>query len=364
MDSTHSNPVFEVISDDTLNHFFEASQDLLCIAGFDGYFKRVNPMVSQVLGYSLDELYASPINFFVHPDDQQITDYKRSALKSQIPLLNFENRYLTKAGDIVWLSWTSIPDQEKEMVFAIAKNITYKKRMEEDRNKQLTYLTELSNRLRKGIYMTSHDLRSPVGSVLFAASMLQHEPQISNEATELVNILKTSADSLSKMLNDYVDNLLNYDVFDIETTELSFSEVLDFVKKSLSQLINFNNAEIVSDFFEAPVVVFNRALLESVLLNLISNSIKYAKENESPHIFISSRIESGKTILIVRDEGMGFDMEKVGDTIFDLKRGFTTTTTSKGLGLYLIHSHITSMGGTIELESAPNEGATFIIRFK
>lgn len=114
-----------------LEYYFELSPDLLCIAGYDGYFKKINPSVSKTLGYSNEELFAAPINSFVHPHDRKITEQKRDELRNGNVLLQFENRYITKNGSIVWLSWTSIPIERDKMVFAIAKNITYKKELEE-----------------------------------------------------------------------------------------------------------------------------------------------------------------------------------------------------------------------------------------
>ena len=97
----------------SLAPFFELSADLLCIAGFDGYFKMTSPSVSKTLGYSEEELLARPINSFIHPQDREITARHRTKILQGKPLLNFENRYLTKDGVIVWLSWTSMPLHEK-----------------------------------------------------------------------------------------------------------------------------------------------------------------------------------------------------------------------------------------------------------
>lgn len=113
-----------------LEYFFELSPDLLCISGYDGYFKKVNPAVSQTLGYTMDELLANPIDSFIHVEDRDMTRRKRELIKNDTPLLNFENRYITKSGNTVWLSWTSMPIKTQELVFAIAKNINYKKRFE------------------------------------------------------------------------------------------------------------------------------------------------------------------------------------------------------------------------------------------
>ena len=125
MEKLNSHPVFD------LEYFFEITPDLLCITGFDGYFKKINPAVIKTLGFSHDELFSAPVNSFVHPEDQMNTQAKLTALTQGHSLLNFENRYLAKDGSTVWLSWTSVPIMRDNLIFAIAKNITYRKQLEE-----------------------------------------------------------------------------------------------------------------------------------------------------------------------------------------------------------------------------------------
>lgn len=107
-----------------LETFFRLSHDNLCIAGYDGYFRRVNPAFVKLMGYSEEELFAVPISSFVHPQDREITAETRALILKEKPLLNFENRYITKAGEVVWLTWTSIPDHPNELIYAVSKNIT------------------------------------------------------------------------------------------------------------------------------------------------------------------------------------------------------------------------------------------------
>jgi len=117
---------------ETFNYelFFDLSPDLVCIAGYNGYFKRVNPAVSKVLGYSMEELYSRPINDFVFEEDKELTIQSRNRVRRSKTLFHFENRYVTKGGEIVWLAWTSQPVVDKQLVFAIAKDITHKKKLE------------------------------------------------------------------------------------------------------------------------------------------------------------------------------------------------------------------------------------------
>ncbi|MBX2924650.1 MAG: PAS domain S-box protein [Chitinophagaceae bacterium] len=110
--------------------FFEMTPDLVCIADKDGYFRDVNPAVIEKLGYTKEELFAHPISTLIHPNDKELTKHKRALLLKGKILVNFRNRYLTKSGNIIWLEWTSIYIPDKEVVFAIAKDITQRKKAE------------------------------------------------------------------------------------------------------------------------------------------------------------------------------------------------------------------------------------------
>lgn len=114
-----------------LEYFFELSPDLICIAGYDGYFKKINPAVCKTLGYTEEELKSRPIDSFVHPDDRDITSKSRQSVRDDEPLINFQNRYLTKDGEIVWLSWTSMPIKRDQLIFGIAKKINRHDKTEE-----------------------------------------------------------------------------------------------------------------------------------------------------------------------------------------------------------------------------------------
>src|SRR5688572_8626379 len=146
--------------------FFELSPDLLCIAGYDGYFKKINAAVAKTLGYSLAELYARPINDFVHPEDKDITSKVRLELYRTKPLFSFENRYLTKNGETIWLSWTSLPVESSKLVFAVGKNVTHKKKLEAERNALLANLAKANKDLIKLNHSTARDLQSPVNNLL------------------------------------------------------------------------------------------------------------------------------------------------------------------------------------------------------
>jgi PAS domain S-box-containing protein len=111
--------------------FFEMTPDLVCIANKEGYFKKVNKATIDKLGYTEEELFTKPIFTFMHPDDRERTGAERQKLLNGSPMINFQNRYLKKSGEIIWLDWTAIYFPDKELVFAIAKDVTDRRRREQ-----------------------------------------------------------------------------------------------------------------------------------------------------------------------------------------------------------------------------------------
>ncbi|KIO52528.1 PAS domain-containing sensor histidine kinase [Flavobacterium hibernum] len=343
--------------------FFNTSPDLLCVAGFDGYFKRINPSVSKLLGYSNEELFSKPINDFVFDDDKKNTKNARKDLTQKIGLYNFENRYVTKSGNIVWLLWTSFPVAKDKLVYAIAKNITFKKELEQERNAHLTELTKVNKELKQLTYTTAHDLRSPVNNLLAVFDLLDKSTITNPETLELISIIEASTQTLKKTLIDHVAILDKKNEEDNQLEILDFNIILQEVLSSINSLIQNSKAKITIDFSEADTIIFNRNSLKSIFLNLITNSIKYSKPGALPIINFNSLRFNGSTQLIITDNGIGFDMEKVKDRIFGLHQKFNSHKDSNGIGLYLVYNHVTNLGGHISLESNLNEGAKFTITF-
>lgn len=343
--------------------FFDLSQDLFCIAGYDGYFKRVNPAVSKLLEYSNEELLARPINDFVYNTDKEKTNIARNELRNKIPLFSFENRYLTKSGQIVWLLWTSIPVEEEKLIYAVAKNITHKKQLELERTLHLKKLTEINNEFKQLSYSTAHDLRSPVNNMLAIFELMDIENIENEENLEFIDILKSTTDTLKENLNQYIRLLNTKNQNDYQLEEIDLNNSLNEVLTSINSLIQNSKATINIDFSKTNKVIFNKAYLKSIFLNLITNAIKYSKTDTLPNISILSKKQDNTTQLIITDNGIGFDLDKVKDKVFGLHQTFNEHIDSNGIGLYLVYNYITNLGGRISLESEANKGAKFTITF-
>jgi PAS domain S-box-containing protein len=114
-------------AEEELDRFFTLSPDLLCVAGFDGYFKRLNPAWERVLGYKRGELLAQPYMEFVHPDDRTPTTTAADTLSVGGQVLAFENRYRARDGTYRWLEWAAVPYPIEQTIYAAARDITERK---------------------------------------------------------------------------------------------------------------------------------------------------------------------------------------------------------------------------------------------
>lgn len=343
--------------------FFEMSGDLLVIAGDDGYFKRVNPAVEQLLGYSAEVLCSRPMRDFMHPDNREITANRRKRLFETGKLVTgFENRYLTAKGEIVWLSWTSMPSVNEKLVFAVAKNITSRKLHEQERNRVLEKVVQTNAELKRLSYATSHDIRLPVNNLLAAFEVLDSLEVEDAELREMHEVLRHSAMQLKTTLDAYLDEINNRLAGQDSNEAVALLPQIEMVVESLSQSIKAADGEIRLWFGKEVVVWGNAVQLRSIFLNLFSNALKYARTHVPPIVEVHAFRQDGKWEISVNDNGVGFDAEENAERIFQPNARLTDAVEGKGIGLHLVREMVERMGGSIRVESEPGSGSNFIVR--
>ena len=219
-----------------------------------------------------------------------------------------------------------------------------------------------NNELRQFSYTVSHNLRGPVARLLGLTDLFS-KPISHEEREEIRMMIKRSGHELDDVLKDLslIIDIRN-DLYKVREKILFETEW----KKTISMLQDQlrPSYKVIADFTEAPFVYSIRAMIQSILYNLVSNAIKY----RNPEIDLlvelkTSSLENQDIVLMVRDNGLGFDLDSQRENIFKLYKRFHTHVDGKGLGLYLVKTQIDTLGGKIAIESKINRGTSFNITF-
>jgi PAS domain S-box-containing protein len=127
-------------AEEDLDRLFNLTPEFVCVAGMDGYFKRVNPTFMRVLGYAEDELLSMPFAAFIHPEDVDATGDVVVQLGTGNTIIAFDNRYRCKDGSYRWLSWNAVPVPEEGVMYCVARDVTAEKRVDEINSARLRLL--------------------------------------------------------------------------------------------------------------------------------------------------------------------------------------------------------------------------------
>ena len=233
----------------------------------------------------------------------------------------------------------------------------------EEKNKDLIRtneeLSKYNSDLLQFSYSVSHNLRGPVARLLGLSNLIVNAEE-TTEIRKMASMVQSSSLELDTVLRDLTNiidmrNNLSHireKVYFAEEWRLSFSMLQDQVKKEYKIDVNFS---------EAPYIFTVRALLQSIMYNLISNAIKYHSPDRELRLAVRSWSLDTTTFLEVKDNGLGFDLNTQRDKIFKLYKRFHTHIAGKGLGLYLVKTQTELLSGKISIESEINKGTTFCL---
>ena len=249
-------------------------------------------------------------------------------------------------------------------ILIASQNITEQKRNETEKELLIEELTQNNSDLRQFSYITSHNLRAPLSNLLGIIKLLDTSMITDPMTTLLLQNFEECTLQLNDTVNDLINVLIIKNNVNAKKEKLDIRKIFERVVHSVQNAIEQKNAIITADFDNAYEVLFNRTYLESILLNLVTNAVKYSSPKRTPEIKIKTeKILDGVT-LFFSDNGLGIDLERYKDRIFGLYQRFHDHADSKGLGLYIVNSQIRVMGGEIDVESEVDKGTTFIITFK
>ncbi|MDX2024517.1 MAG: ATP-binding protein [Deltaproteobacteria bacterium] len=359
-----------------LDDFFEMSLDNVCVAGFDGYFKRLNQSWTRTLGWSVTELMSRPSIEFVHIDDRDATLKAREGLRDGTWLWDLRNRYLCKDGGYRWFEWRSVSDPERGLVYAIARDVTQQietderlrkaRDVEESLRRQLMFADRMASvgTLAAGV---AHELNNPLTYVTTNISLILeavNAPDQRGDRANLINDIRDMAQEAHAGAERIRKIVLGLKTFSrSEEERKALVEVAPLLDLSVNMTANEirQRARLVRDYADTPPVWADESRLGQVFINLLINAAQAIEEGnfEANEIALSIATDAaGRVVIEVRDTGHGIAPEHIG-RIFD--PFFTTNPTGigTGLGLSICHNIVTALGGHIHVTSVVGQGTTF-----
>ena len=345
----------------------------LALVSPQGRWLDVNPAFCKLVGYEHDELLSLTFQDITHSDDlANDIEHLNRLLDGKEEVYQVEKRYYHKSGKIVWilLIVSIVKDSADLPVFFITQiqDITQRRNFEialvkqnEHLNILTLHLTQQNLKLEELNQIVSHNLRTPAGNIQMLLNFFA-EATDEEEKRELKKQLDISSENLMDILNDLVDLIKVKDLKNISKEWIGFKDVLDKTTQMMYGAIFQKEVNVDYDF-KISEIFYSKIYLESIILNFVSNAIKYCSNKRTPSLNLKTFLISGDVILEVSDNGIGIDLEKHQDQIFQLNKTFHDHPDAKGLGLYMVKSHIESLGGEISIQSKPDSGTTFRVNF-
>jgi PAS domain S-box-containing protein len=400
------------------DQFFTLSLDMLCIAGFDGYFKQLNPAWERTLGFTREELLAKPYLEFVHPDDRDSTTAEAEKLTRGWQIVTFENRYLCKDGTYKWLLWSSCPFTEQKLVYAAARDITQRKQYESQLREANAESSRSEEALRAALadVKRSHQELKAAQLQLIQTAKLESvgtlAAGVAHEVKNPLQIILMGVDYLSKniastdenipaVLSDMRAAISRADQIVRGLLEFSAAYRPDVKDENLNTIIESSLALVKFELAKAhievkrllmdnlPPLKLDKTKIQQVFINVFMNAIHsmpqggmltigtYIRrlteidydvgDRTVGHLRVGDTVDFkvGEIAVVaeVEDTGAGIPEDKLAK-IFD--PFFTTKAAGKGsgLGLTVVKKIVELHGGSIDIRNRPEGGVIVTVIFK
>jgi len=352
-----------------LADIFSMSLDMICIADINSVmFLKVNPAFTRILGYSENELLNRSFLDFIHPEDVESTvKVVSDSLKKGEKVFDFTNRYRCKDGTYRWLNWVSHPILERGITFAVAHDITDRKKAEKDKQKMEFQLRrsqkmESIGTLAGGV---AHEINNPINGIMNYAQLIKDKiddgSPVAEYASEIINETKRVA--------QIVQNLLAFSRKDQDSyRSASIKDIVDNTMSLIKAVFRRDQIRLEVNVPEdLPAIKCRDQQIQQVIMNLMTNARdalneKYPAYDENKLMKISSNLfeKDGRRWIrtTVEDRGIGIDPD-VGERMFD--PFFTTKerTVGTGLGLSISYGILKDHHGELTFESKPGQYTKF-----
>lgn len=332
---------------------------------------ETNSVIWNKVTYDIHELeYNTPldlakaINYYTVEDRPKVEELINEALVTGRQW-DFKHRLITAKNNKRWVRAIGRPiiqNGRTVKLFGTFQDITKEVEAEKEQKRLIEQLSKQKKQLVEFNQIVSHNLRSPVSSLTALIHFLEKSENPSERA-EIIDNIKEVNLSLNTLLNDLVDAVKIINDTEIEKESIDVEEVVNLTQKILDGNIKQLNANIRFDNTAWQHIKYPKLYFESIILNLMSNSLKYHSPERNLQIDIKLILENNNKVLLFSDNGIGINLKRYGDKVFKMHKTFHRETPGKGLGLFMTKNQIEAMGGTISVDSEEGKGCTFKIIF-
>jgi PAS domain S-box-containing protein len=339
---------------------------------FSNIFISAN--IEKITGYRNTEFLDGTVDIvdLIHREDFERVDREfKEAIRGR-KSFSMEYRVVHRSGVVKWVKESGAGLTGKDgarLIEGYISDITERKKSEEalllskvNLEAAARELQQQNHQLNEFAHIISHNLRAPVGNIQALISLLSENSSIDDFRLVFQNLQKTAV-NLRETLNELLELLRVNKEHEMARTPVRFDSILQKVKEDMMGEILNSNAWIISDFGPCHEVHYYKPYLESIMLNLMSNALKYRYPGRDPEIRFETQVVDDRPVLKVHDNGMGIDLEKHGNDMFGLRKVFHGNSDAHGVGLFLTRTQVEALGGRIRVESVVNQGSTFIIEF-
>lgn len=322
------------------------------------YLGVTNP--KELIGKTDADLYGEEIATISRDEDLHVMNSKKSIIAKRTVNIKKDGKstsFLTSK-----LPWLDIHGQSQGII-GISLDIT-ELIQKEDQLRDLINVTAIQNKkLINFAHIVSHNLRSHTANFSMLLDFLVNE-KVAEEKTRIMDMLSHASVNLMdtlENLNEVVDISTNVN---LEKKPIGLNEQITKVEQSLSAFLHKNKVKLTNHIPDDITVKAVPAYIESIVLNLMTNAVKYKHPDRDPRIILSARKLEDNTILFsIQDNGVGIDLNKYGKKLFGMYKTFHNNSDARGIGLYLVKNQIEAMGGNIVATSEVDKGSTFSVYF-
>ena len=339
--------------------------DTIVIANSNGEAIWANQAYLDLTGLSMTEALGQKPGYLSKGPETDIesTNMMRKAIKNKesisITILNY-----TKTKEKYWfeLNISTVFDSENNFLhfIGVGRNVTLRIEKELELKRLLEITNSQNNKLYNFAHIISHNIRSHTSNLSMVIDVIDHTDDIP-EKLSYFDLFKEGTQKLSETI-EYLNEIITIQQkTNIEKKGIRLKHEIEKTRMALSLSIKASEIVITHSIPNSLIVNVIPAYLDSILLNLFTNAIKYKSPDRNATLEISYETKDNYNIINFKDNGLGLNLEKDGHKLFGMYKTFHGNEDAKGIGLFLTKNQLEAMGGKIEVESKVGEGSNFKI---